>query len=249
MKTMKLFLSQSDLVIGDVVCFSTPILPLAGSTGRWSADSKLLHIDAESGVAIAVAAGSSEVSYSISPQHTTSTGVSIGSLTFLEFHAEGADKFVTNHGRSASHVFPLTLHTNRGGSLIGENCSADSVSRFVRQRTVPFTCRISFSTDQEIKVEEVFTVQAEFDVQTGFYRCAVSAVAAPTALSSLIDANLVVTAYYTSEVAARTSAPFHPGVFIQTPELHVSDLQSTTQLVIVGKAVVLQVITLFWVIL
>lgn len=213
-------------------------MTLNGIGGKWSADSKILDIDQDSGVAVVIGAGTSEVAYSISEKQTTSTEVTTSTISNLRFE-ETSEKALTD-ARRIGQFFALGLRTE-GNSLIGNNCSTESVTRFMRPRTSLLTCSISFAVESEVNIEDVFTSKAEFDAKTGFYQCVVKAVGNPTAASSTLDTDVILNAQFYNS-AAQLTMPFYPAVFIQTPEVHVSDLQPATHLVITGKSSVLRVI-------
>lgn len=229
---------QVGLVLGDVVCFSTPVLALNGVGGKWSADSKMVDIDQDTGVAVVIGVGTSEVAYSISEKQTTSTEVTTATFTNLRFE-ETAEKAITD-ARRTGQFFSLGLRV-KGNSLVGDNCSAEAVTRFMRPRMSLLTCSISFAVESEVNIEDVFTSKAEFDAKTGFYQCVVKAASNPTAASSTLDTDVILKAQF-SNSAAQLTMPFYPAVFVQTPEVHVSDLQPATHLVITGKSSVLRVI-------
>ena len=238
---------QIDLVLGDVVCFTTPVLSLNGATGKWSADAKLLDMDTETGVAVAVGVGAAEVNYRISQTQSTATEVMINSLSSLSFNKETVDKLVMTDARRTSTInFPLNLRTNGDSSLVGNNCSTDAVNRFMRQRlSSSLTCSISFSAtvdNSEVIIEDLFSAKAEFDAKTGFYQCVVKVVGNPSIASSTLDTLVVLKAQYSNLKAHQLTLPFQPAVFVRTTELHVSDLQPASHLIITGKALILRVI-------
>lgn len=222
--------------MGDVVCFFTPVRPLSGH-GRWRADPKLLDIDTETGIAVVVGVGTSEVSYSISEKQSTSREVSTAALSSIRFE-EKTEKWITDARRNGQ-FFPLNLRT-KGSSLIGDNCSMEAVTSFMRSRVSKVSCSISFATETEVNAEDIFVSKAEFDAKTGLYQCVVKAVGSSSAASSILDTNIILKAHFTNTVAS-VVLPFYPAVFVQTPEVHVSDLQPASHLVITGKSNILRV--------
>ena len=247
--------SQARLVVGDVVCFATDVRSVGGASGRWSTDSKTLAVDAETGLALALAVGDAQIIYSIdnAGQHqqvqTTSTAASVAAIASLHFVAGAAEKFITN-GRSAGlhqHAFPVALGAGRtGGNLVGDNCSEQAVTEFLLQQRAPppVTCRLSFSVQQaDTSIEELLSARAEFNAKTGLYQCVVRSVGQPAAANSVLDTDVVVSARHQLgvDIAAHLTVPYHPAVFVQTLELHVSDTQPVAHLIVTGKHSVLQV--------
>lgn len=208
-----------------------------GIGGVWHADSKMLDIDRHTGVAMVVGVGATEVSYSISEKKTTSTEVKVAKISTLRF-GETTEKAITD-ARRTGQFFPIGLRP-QGASLVGDNCSSEAVTRFMHPRISLVSCSVSFTIETEVNVEDVFSSKAEFDAKTGFYQCVVKALGSPTAASSTLDTDIVLKAQYSNAVA-QVVMPFHPAVFIQTPEVHVSDLQPATHLVITGKSSLLRV--------
>lgn len=227
-----------NMVLGDVVCFSTSVLSLNGQSGKWSADSKMLDIDRESGVAVVIGIGNTEVAYSVSEKQTTSMEVKI--IPDFSLHFEDVTEQSITDAKRHGQFFPVGLRT-KGASLLGNNCSIEAVTRFMRHRTPLLSCSISFSVESETIIEDVLSSKAEFDAKTGFYQCVVKPVGNPTMATSILDTEVILKAQF-ANTTVQLSMPFHPSVFIQTPELHVSDLQPATHLVIVGKSNVLRVI-------
>ena len=219
------------------MCFSTPVLSLSGFGGKWSADSKMIDIDPETGVAIVLGVGTTEVIYSISEKQSTSTELTATTISSLRFE-ETLEKAITD-ARRTGQSFALSLRA-KGGSLVGDNCSTEAVTRFMRSRASLLTCSVSFVTESEVNIEDVFSSKAEFDAKTGFYQCMVKAVGNPTAASSTLETDVILKAQFFNAVA-QLVMPFYPAVSIQTPEVHVSDLQPATHLIVTGKPAVLRV--------
>lgn len=220
------------------MCFSTPVLSLTGAGGKWSADSKMLDIDPETGVAVVLGVGTSEVTYSISEKQSTSTEVTTATISSLRFE-ETAEKAVTD-ARRTGQTFALSLR-DRGGSLVGDNCSTEAVIRFMRSRSSLLTCSVLFASESEVNAEDVFSSKIEFDAKTGFYQCVVKAAGNPTVASSTLDTDVILRAQFSNTVA-QLVMPFYPAVSIQTLDVLVSDLQPATHLVVTGKSTVLRVI-------
>lgn len=189
-------------------------------------------------MAVAVGVGNVDVIYSISEKQSTSTEATISSISSFRFE-ESAERVVTD-ARKTGVNFPLSFR-QQGGSMIGENCSVEAVSRFMRQRVSALTCSMVFTADAEVNVEEIFVTKAEFDAKTGFYQCVVKPAGSPTAASSIVDTEVILKAHYSNMVATQVKLPFLPAVFVQTPELHVSDLQPATHLIVTGKPNILRV--------
>lgn len=207
-----------------------------GSKGKWAADPKLLDIDPETGIALVLGVGETEVFYSVSDKHVTSTEVRINASSHLDFESS-EQQFITDARRS---VIPLSFRQS-GKNLIGDSCSADDVARFLRNKNLPLNCQVSFAVENDVKVDDVLSARVEFDVKSGSYQCGIKPVAmVSTASSSIAETDIVLKAQYAGTVTAQLSLPFEPSFHAITDQVHVSDLQPNTHIVIVGKPSVLQ---------
>jgi len=238
LKRFFLLVLQATFLVGDIVCFSTPVLSATGSKGKWAADPKLLDIDPETGIALVLGVGETEVFYSVSDKHVTSTEVRINASSHLDFESS-EQQFITDARRS---VIPLSFRQS-GKNLIGDSCSADDVARFLRNKNLPLNCQVSFAVENDVKVDDVLSARVEFDVKSGSYQCGIKPVAmVSTASSSIAETDVVLKAQYAGTVTAQLSLPFEPSFHAITDQVHVSDLQPNTHIVIVGKPSVLQVV-------
>jgi len=192
--------------VGDVVCFSSPILSTSGFIGKWSADEHFFHLDAEKGVGVAVGEGSADISYVISEKETTLTKVTISSIYSLQFE-ETTELLVADP--SVTYYFPLGFHKTKVKSLVGENCSTEAVNQFMRERASFLSCSLSFTSDEDVNIYNVLRANAEFDAETGFYRCAVKAVGNPTSV-----AQVILTAQYGS-VSTQLELSFQPVISLR----------------------------------
>ena len=226
------------LLVGDVICFSTPVLSATGSKGKWAADAKLLDIDPETGIALAVGVGETEVFYIISDKHVTSTEVVIDASSHIDIESS-EQQLMTDARRS---VIPLSFRKS-SNHLIGDSCSADDVAQFLRHKNLPLSCQVSFSVENDVNVDDILSAKVEFDVKSGSYQCVVKPVAMiSTASSSIIETGVLLKAQYAGVVTAQLSFPYEPSFHGLTGQVHVSDVQPNVHIVIVGKPSILQVI-------
>ncbi len=175
----------------------------------------------------------------------------MSAVAAMSFLSHLADRYVTN-GRPGDYVFPLALRgpatswTARpdDSNRVGADCSAEAVARLLERHAVAFECHVAFASHvHEPRADQLLTVRADMDVETGLYRCVVGpavSAAAPSASTSVLDTDLVIRAVHSADVAAVWTVPFHPAVSFETSELHVSDVHPTAHLVVVGKTALLQ---------
>jgi len=115
------------------------------------------------------------------------------------------------------------------------------VNRFLRFKHPPLTCQLSFSVDGDVPIDDVLTSSIEFDVKSGLYQCVVKPVATgSTASSSTLETQVLVKVSYANLLSRNLALPFEPAFHALTTQVHVSDLQPNTHLLITGKPAILQ---------
>lgn len=232
---------QATFLVGDVICFSTPVLSTIGSKGKWMADSKLLDIDPETGIALALGVGETEVFYTLSDKQVTSIEVRINASSHLDIESS-EHQFVTDTRRS---VIPLSFRKT-GSNLVGDSCSTEDVTQFLRYKNLPLSCQVSFTVENDVKVDDVLSARVEFDAKSGSYQCIIKPIAMiSTASSSIIETDVLLKAQYAGVVTAQVSLPFEPSFHVLTGQVHLSDVQPNAHIIIVGKPNVLQVFIVY----
>uniref|UniRef100_T1JBD5 BIG2 domain-containing protein n=1 Tax=Strigamia maritima TaxID=126957 RepID=T1JBD5_STRMM len=174
--------AQPLATVGDVICFSSPLLTAEGNSGTWDSDNGLVaSVDPETGLAILNSVGSATIYYKVSPEFVLKTDVIVDKIRSV---AILPPKFthLTNVWPGTNYDVPLLLSakeeegaTNILGTL-GKNCSnSDVVAKL--HHVVPFYCELSFTnTDIAFKPSEVFEVESAFDFKHGHYVCRVKSV-------------------------------------------------------------------------
>lgn len=177
--------------------------------------------------------------YAISDHQATWTTASISAISSITFVDHGVERSVTDGSPSTMHLF-FTLNGANRSSMIGDNCSTHAISEWMKQKNMPLSCHVSFSSEADTDVRSIFSVISEFDAVSGLYRCSLSSVGQPSAASSVLDTRLVVRAQSSSSVWNELELHFLPAVYVAASEVHVSDLQPSTFFLVVGRPLLLQ---------
>ncbi|XP_022099452.1 nuclear pore membrane glycoprotein 210-like isoform X2 [Acanthaster planci] len=228
-------------VVGDVICFRSPLLTVEGQRGSWrSSTSSVLQLDGSSGVAVANRPGQTRLHHDIATSLATHAEVAVVPINKITLERE-AVPFFTTVPREGGYEIPVTL--NSEPSLKGDNCSSLLSSLRQELPSPPFQCQLAFK-DRSVRVQagELFHTFPGFNVQTGQYFCGVSQVQskhAPSYLATLkADLTLVAVARpvpgqleVRSEVA---TFAFHPPAHIHPAHLSLGLAQKDATIIVEG---------------
>ncbi|XP_042750444.1 nuclear pore membrane glycoprotein 210-like, partial [Lagopus leucura] len=231
------------LAVGDVVCFSSPLVSQEGDPGTWHVSPpSVLIIDSMSGAALARSSGTALVFLDIPGIVKTHREVAVDASSRL--HLQAAQKsFLTNAPNSSA--FRLLIATGSGRETLQGSCSSAQVGA-IRQRLVPqshLRCQLKFSSGVEgVAAGDVFHVSSEFSTQEGLYVCVITAKPQPReALRALstTDASVHVLVSLSSDTQS-ILVPFLPAFSLGHSELAFSSTQPSAVLSVLGAEQVLE---------
>uniref|UniRef100_A0A452F5S9 Nucleoporin 210 n=1 Tax=Capra hircus TaxID=9925 RepID=A0A452F5S9_CAPHI len=234
------------VVVGDVLCLATVLLPLPGVPGTWSSSaSSVLHVDPKTGAAVARQAGSVTVYYEVA-----------GHLrTYKEIVVSLPQRIVARYARpiqgsfqevSASKV--MVTVGDRSSNLRGE-CSPGQAEGITALRPEALlSCQLQFKQDVfDFPARDVFTVEPEFDATLGRYLCSVTMLPLTdrqlkhlslkrTAL--LVTASLLGSPSPMEQVGAEV--PFSPGLYADQAKILLSNHYTSSEVKVFGAMEVLE---------
>ncbi|XP_077992157.1 nuclear pore membrane glycoprotein 210-like [Glandiceps talaboti] len=234
---------NSDIVMADIICFSSPLRAKDGRRGSWiSQDSSVLSIDRQAGIAVAKRPGTTTIYQNISENFVTHTEITVHPIRHVYIDSNTI-AYVSNLVRSSSYSFPVLLGST--SHVKGENCSEELATVYNKLvlHSVPFRCNMAFQDKHiEIKAHDLFQVYADFDVDTGQYLCIVSQLESgySAQLLSTINTNLqlsvtVLRQEHQQEVQSSVlSLPFIPGFHVSQSEISLSNAHPNGELLIQG---------------
>ncbi|XP_048785353.1 nuclear pore membrane glycoprotein 210-like isoform X2 [Lagopus muta] len=231
------------LAVGDVVCFSSPLVSQEGDPGTWHVSPpSVLIIDSMSGAALARSSGTALVFLDIPGIVKTHREVAVDASSRL--HLQAAQKsFLTNAPNSSA--FRLLVATGSGRETLQGSCSSAQVGA-IRQRLVPqshLRCQLKFSSAVEgVAAGDVFHVSSEFSTQEGLYVCVITAKPQPReALRALSTTNTSVHVLVSlSSDTQSILVPFLPAFSLGHSELAFSSTQPSAVLSVLGAEQVLE---------
>ncbi|XP_015740000.1 nuclear pore membrane glycoprotein 210-like isoform X2 [Coturnix japonica] len=231
------------LAVGDVVCFSSPLVNQEGDPGTWHVSPPtMLSIDSVSGAALAKSSGTATVFHEIPGIVKTYREVAVNGSSQLHLQT-GQKSFLTNAPNSSA--FHVLITTSSGTETLQGSCSSAQLSA-ITQRLVPqslLQCNLKFSsTVVDVAAGDVFLVSPEFSTQEGLYVCVITVKPQPSsALLALSTANTSVR--LVASLSSDTHSvliPFLPAFYLPQSELAFSSTQLTDVLSVMGAEKVLE---------
>ncbi|XP_031462245.1 nuclear pore membrane glycoprotein 210-like isoform X2 [Phasianus colchicus] len=231
------------LAVGDVVCFSSPLVNQEGDPGTWHVSPpSVLIIDSVSGAALARSSGTAVVFLDIPGTVKTHREVAVNGSSHLHLQT-GQKSYLTNAPNSSA--FHLLIATSSGRETLQGSCSSAQVGA-IAQRLVPqshLQCQLKFSSAVAgVPAGDVFHVSPEFSTQEGLYVCVITAKPQPReALLALSTTNTAVHVLVSlSSDTQSITIPFLPAFYLGQSELVFSTTQLSGVLSVLGAEKVLE---------
>ncbi|XP_072277334.1 nuclear pore membrane glycoprotein 210 [Pyxicephalus adspersus] len=230
---------QEEVVVGDVMCFTSTIASHKGLVGTWSSSSSsILQIDPRTGVALARDSGFVTVYYEIPGFLKSYREMLIHSPQKTHVVDANGEKL----GLHAGNMHRFLVRIGENNNLKGE-CSATQIEAI--QDLHPenmVNCNLRFE-DQNIDIpaSEVFSAATGFDVDSGHYICSLSRQKLSQGQLkqiSIWDTSLIITAsvlgnnVYQEQTSAHV--PVYLGFYINQKELLLSSHFPTSSVKIFG---------------
>ncbi|XP_049962965.1 nuclear pore membrane glycoprotein 210 [Schistocerca serialis cubense] len=234
--------SVRTLTLGDVICFSMPLVSPDGKTGHWSTDSEnILSVHPHLGIGRARLVGSVTVRHHLPNNIVTNIQLRILPVFKVKL-LPTKQHILTNAYLGQSYRVPVVL--------CSELDKTKTVSMRSRNGTCPegyfvtafpFYCAIRFSDpDAEFDVDDVFAVHQRFDLEKGEYSCEILAADDPPPSLSTFEGDVILTVESGGVMSEPMTIPFMPAIYVSTPEIYLSDAEMAGTLIINGIPEVLK---------
>uniref|UniRef100_A0A8C5EXR3 Nucleoporin 210 like n=1 Tax=Gopherus evgoodei TaxID=1825980 RepID=A0A8C5EXR3_9SAUR len=236
------------IAVGDVICFSTPLVNHEGEPGLWQVSpTGILEIDPLSGAAVVKNAGTATILHDIPGIVKTYREVVVNGSSRLSLHL-GPKSYLTNTPNS-SEVWVFVATGSAGTSLRGP-CSPSqlyAVTSLLRPAS-HLLCQVEFSsTVLDIPASKVFRVRAHFSIEKGLYACLITA--KPQSDEVLLALSFAEVSVYvmvclfseqSKDGMQRILVPFLPAFYLNQSELVFSSKQLNGKIRVVGAEKVLE---------
>ncbi|XP_040215305.1 nuclear pore membrane glycoprotein 210 [Rana temporaria] len=237
---------NEDVVVGDVICFTSTVASKKGLAGTWSSSSiSTLQIDPRTGAALARDSGFVTVYYEIPGFLKSYREMLIRSP--LRTHVVNANG--EKISLQAGNIHKLLVEIGENNNNLKGECSAAQIEAI--QDLHPenmINCHLRFKDQNlDISASEVFSANTDFDFDSGHYICSLGRQKLSEGQLKQIsigDTSLIVTAsilginVYQEQTSAHV--PVYPGFYTNQKELLLSSHYPTTNVKIFGVAELLK---------
>ncbi|XP_017888230.1 nuclear pore membrane glycoprotein 210 [Ceratina calcarata] len=224
------FPTKTTLTVGDIVCFSMPLLSSDGDPGYWqSSTPEVLTVDPIMGIGRAKSVGYVVVKHSLATHMQGEIEVNIQPIAKVSI--------VPLRGRNitGTEMFSVPLVLKSKDEQVKENNvlsrglgGCRSLSSFT-VNSFPYTCNLQFvSSASSIGVKDLFLVKPRFDITTGFYYCDVIPMGSPNIASSTLESRIQISAQSKDIEATPLEVTYLPPVYIDAKEIVFFNIHSQT---------------------
>uniref|UniRef100_A0A0C9RIR8 Pom210 protein n=1 Tax=Fopius arisanus TaxID=64838 RepID=A0A0C9RIR8_9HYME len=216
-----IFPSKTVLTVGDVVCFSMPLLSSeTGDPGFWrSSNSDVLTVNSITGIGRAKSPGQTIVKHSLTTDKQGEIEVNVQPISKISL------VFLRGKNVTDSEVFSVPLVLKSKDEGIKENNvlarglgGCRTRSNFVLTH-FPFTCSIQFTSTSSVNIKDVFITKPRFDIVSGFYYCDIIPIGGPTSTSSVLETKIQVNAQTRDVEGKPLEIPYLPAVFVGSSDV------------------------------
>nr|XP_025045304.1 nuclear pore membrane glycoprotein 210-like isoform X5 [Pelodiscus sinensis] len=236
------------IAVGDVICFSTPLVSHEGEPGLWQVSpTGILQTDPVSGAAFVKNAGTATIFHDIPGIVKTYREVVVNGSTRLSLTL-GPKSYLTNTLNSSE--FWVFVATGSAGASLRGPCSPSqvyAVTHLLRPES-HLLCQVEFSsTVLDIPASKVFHIQPHFSIEKGLYACVITAKPQSDEVLlalSFAEASVYVMVCLFSEQSKdgmqRILVPFLPAFYLNQSEVVFSSKLLTGKIRVLGAEQVLE---------
>ncbi|XP_067124588.1 nuclear pore membrane glycoprotein 210-like isoform X2 [Centruroides vittatus] len=233
---------ETSLTIGDIVCYSSPLVTQEGQHGSWFSTNNVMVIHPTTGIAVAQRVGTDTVHYNVSNILVTNTHVNVKPASVIIIDRT-AVKHISNVPREKPYIIPILLRSEANqkmSNLLGKNCSQEVINSasFILNQ-FPFNCELSLVKPSiDISINDIFQTMIGFDWEKGQYYCGILPINKASFHDiSMLNAEVILhiqlleqTGRQTVQTTAMSTAktinfPFFPAFHVFLEELVLSNIQ------------------------
>ncbi|KAL6266889.1 hypothetical protein P5V15_003716 [Pogonomyrmex californicus] len=245
------FPTKTTLTVGDIICFSMPLLSSDGDPGYWQSSApEILLVDPITGIGRARNIGHTVIKHSLATHVQSEIEVNILPVARISI--------VPLRGRNitGTETFSVPLVLKSKDEEIKENNvlarglgGCRTLSSFTLN-AFPYSCNIQFvSSSFSIGVRDIFLVKPRFDIVTGFYYCDIIPMSSPTIVASILESRIQINVQNRDIESAALELTYLPPVYVDAKEIIFLTTQSLTGVLsmtfeVYGLPVVLQHLTI-----
>lgn len=224
-----IFPTKTTLTVGDIICFSMPLLSFDGDPGYWQSSApEILLVDPITGIGRARNVGHAVIKHSLATHVQSEIEVNVLPVARVSI--------VPLRGRNitGTEIFSVPLVLKGKDEEIKENNvlarglgGCRTLSSFALN-TFPYACNVQFvSTSSSIGVKDLFVVKPRFDIVTGFYYCDIIPMSFPTIAASTLESRIEISVQSRDIESAALELAYLPSVYVDAKEIQFVDALST----------------------
>ncbi|XP_012259706.2 nuclear pore membrane glycoprotein 210 [Athalia rosae] len=216
-----LYPEKTSLTVGDIVCFSMPLVSNDGDPGYWqSSDQELLAIDTVSGIGKASAPGHVNVKHSLSTLPRGEIQLDIQPISEIQLVPPKGKNMTLSEPLGVPLILKSSNSCIKENNLLARGEGGCRMRRNFALTTFPFVCTVKFSEPvSSVDVKDIFITRPRFDIITGLYYCDLIPMSSPSVVTSTLDISLIVGAHSREVYATSLLVPFLPGVYVPAKEI------------------------------
>ncbi|KAK2582107.1 hypothetical protein KPH14_004479 [Odynerus spinipes] len=214
------FPTKTTLTIGDIVCFSMPLLSPDGDPGYWQSSApEVLIIDPITGIGRARNVGHAVVKHSLATHMQGEIEVTVQPISKVSI--------IPLRGKNITgfEVFSVPLVLKSKDEQIKENNvlsrglgGCRTYSSFTLT-SFPYTCNIQLSPSSSLVAKDMFLVKPRFSIITGFYYCDIIPMGSPNVALSTLEARIQISARSRDIEAVPLELTYIPPIYVSTKEI------------------------------
>ncbi|CAK9831046.1 Nuclear pore membrane glycoprotein 210 [Anthophora retusa] len=223
------FPTKTTLTVGDIVCFSMPLLSPDGDPGYWQSSApEVLTVDPITGIGRAKNVGYAVVKHSLATHMQGEIEVNIQPIAKVSI--------VPLRGRNITGTetfsVPLVLKSKdeqvKENNVLSRGLGGCRTFSSFTLTSFPYTCNIQLVSSTSIGVKDLFLVKPRFDITTGFYYCDVMPMGSPNIISSTLESRIQINAQSKDIEAVPLEVTYLPPVYVDAKEIVFINIHSQT---------------------
>ncbi|GCC21839.1 hypothetical protein chiPu_0000225 [Chiloscyllium punctatum] len=235
-----------EIVVGDVICFSSNLVNQEVQFGVWSSSSSnVLQINPKTGTAVARDSGSVTVFYEV-PGHLKTYKELVVKSAWKTVALVQGDSLLTS--QSTTPPFKVSVTVGDSSTNLKGACTAahvETIDEIHPESSV--TCNLHFNNGAiEIPAEDLFHVKTGFDTYAGHYTCSITMqkltdhqlkVLSKAKTSIIVKASILGAHFNGEQIGA--NIPFLPGFYTDQSAILLSNLYAVAELTVFGTPEIL----------
>ncbi|XP_014209952.1 nuclear pore membrane glycoprotein 210 [Copidosoma floridanum] len=216
-----LFPTKAVLTVGDIVCFSMPLLSSDGDPGYWQSSSpEILYVEPISGIGRARSPGTARVKHSIATHLRDEVEVIVNPITKITLVPSKGKNITGTEIFSVPLILKGKHETLKENNIISRGLGGCRTQTSFSLSHYPFICTIQFAPQHSgVGVKDIFYAKPRFDIVTGLYYCDIIPMGLPSLSSSILETKLRVNALSRDIEGTSIEVSYLPPMYIPTREI------------------------------